>query len=86
MSSIRTQRPKVESFEDYVYIAIHPLMHKKKWQIEPSELDLLLGRHYGMNFKFMAELEWRHGYFAAIAGMVLISLALYFYFNKKGYF
>ena len=43
------QRPKVESFEDYVYIAIHPLMHRKKWQIEPSELDLLLGRHYQMN-------------------------------------
>ena len=257
----QNQRPKVESFEDYVYIAIHPLMHKRKWQIEPSELDLLLGRHwivsvhygplpglienshiherlanalgrgtdfllytlvdlvvdsyfpildeiedeigsledrllahaksadmnpllafkrslvhvrravgpqrevfnqltrhefpfiraenlvyfrdvydhllriteeldslrdilssalevhlastsnqlnvtmkrlaawgtifvvitaiagiYGMNFKFMPELEWRYGYFAAIAGMVLISLALYFYFNKKGYF
>jgi magnesium transporter len=40
------QRPKIESFEDYVYIAIHPLMHRKKWQIEPSELDLLLGRHW----------------------------------------
>lgn len=257
----QNQRPKIESFEDYVYIAIHPLMHSKKWQIEPSELDLLLGRHwivsvhngplpglienshiherlanalgrgtdfllytlvdlvvdsyfpildeiedeidsledrllaraksadmnrllafkrslvhvrravgpqrevfnqltrhefpfirpehlvyfrdvydhllriteeldslrdilssalevhlastsnqlnvtmkrlaawgtifvvitaiagiYGMNFKFMPELEWRYGYFAAISGMILISLALYLYFNKKGYF
>ena len=257
----QNQRPKIESFEDYVYIAIHPLMHSKKWQIEPSELDLLLGRHwivsvhygplpglienshiherlanalgrgtdfllytlvdlvvdsyfpildaiedeidsledrllaraksadmnrllafkrslvhvrravgpqrevfnqltrhefpfirpenlvyfrdvydhllriteeldslrdilssalevhlastsnqlnvtmkrltawgtifvvitaiagiYGMNFKFMPELEWRYGYFAAISGMAVISLALYFYFNKKGYF
>jgi magnesium transporter len=42
----QNQRPKVESFEDYVDIAIHPLMHKKKWQIEPSELDLHLGRHW----------------------------------------
>jgi magnesium transporter len=42
----QNQRPKIESFEDYVYIAIHPLMHRKKWQIEPSELDLLLGRHW----------------------------------------
>jgi magnesium transporter len=257
----QNQRPKIESFEDYVYIAIHPLMHSKKWQIEPSELDLLLGRHwivsvhygplpglienshvherlgnaldrgsdfllytlvdlvvdsyfpildeiedeidsledrllararsadmsrllafkrslvhvrravgpqrevfnqltrhefpfvrpenlvyfrdvydhllriteeldslrdilssalevhlastsnqlnvtmkrltawgtifvvitaiagiYGMNFRFMPELEWRYGYFAVISGMVLISLALYFYFKKKGYF
>jgi len=49
----QNQRPKIEAFEEYVYIAIHPLMHSKKWQIEPSELDLLLGPrwivsvHYG---------------------------------------
>ena len=42
----QNQRPKIEAFEDYVYIAIHPLMHSKKWQIEPTELDLLLGRHW----------------------------------------
>jgi len=42
----QNQRPKIESFEDYVYIAIHPLLHRKKWQIEPSELDLLLGQHW----------------------------------------
>ena len=41
---------------------------------------------YGMNFKYMPELEWRYGYFAAISAMVLISLALYFYFKNKGYF
>jgi len=40
---------------------------------------------YGMNFKFMPELEWRYGYFAAISVMALISLTLYFYFKKKGY-
>jgi magnesium transporter len=49
----QNQRPKIEPFEEYVYLAIHPLQRKKKWQIEPSELDLLLGRgwivsvHYG---------------------------------------
>ena len=49
----QNQRPKIESFEDYVYIAVHPLVRKQRWQIEPSELDLLLGRrwivsvHYG---------------------------------------
>ena len=42
----QNQRPKIEAFEEYVYIAIHPLRHSKKWQIEPSELDLLLGRHW----------------------------------------
>ena len=49
----QNQRPKIEPFEDYVYLAIHPLQRKAKWQIEPTELDLLLGRnwivsaHYG---------------------------------------
>lgn len=42
----QNQRPKIEAFEEYVYIAIHPLMHSIKWQIEPSELDLLLGKHW----------------------------------------
>src|SRR6476620_9265792 len=42
----QNQRPKIESFEDYVYMAIHPLMHSKKWQTDPSELDLLLGSHW----------------------------------------
>lgn len=42
----QNQRPKIESFEDYVYIAIHPLLREERWKIEPSELDLLLGRHW----------------------------------------
>jgi magnesium transporter len=42
----QNQRPKIESFEDYVYLAIHPLLRKAKWKIEPSELDLLLSRHW----------------------------------------
>ena len=49
----QNQRPKMELFDDYVYLAVHPLLRKESWQIEPSELDLLLGRnwivsvHYG---------------------------------------
>ena len=49
----QNQRPKIESFEEYVYIAIHMLLRKETWNVEPSELDLLLGRnwmvsvHYG---------------------------------------
>jgi magnesium transporter len=49
----QNQRPKIEPFEEYVYLAIHPLQRKEKWQIEPSELDILLSRswivsvHYG---------------------------------------
>ena len=41
---------------------------------------------YGMNFKFMPELEWHYGYFFALGMMALVSLALAFYFKKKNYF
>jgi magnesium transporter len=41
---------------------------------------------YGMNFKFMPELEWRYGYLLVMSLMALISLGLYFYFKKKNYF
>ncbi|HET8562793.1 MAG TPA: CorA family divalent cation transporter, partial [Candidatus Binatia bacterium] len=40
---------------------------------------------YGMNFKFMPELEWRYGYFAVMLLMAWISVGLYFYFKKKDY-
>lgn len=49
----QNQRPKLDSFDDYVYLAIHPLQRTKNSQIDRSELDLLLGRnwivsvHYG---------------------------------------
>ena len=49
----QNQRPKLDAFDNYVYLAVHPLLRKEAWKIEPSELDLLLGKswivsvHYG---------------------------------------
>jgi len=40
---------------------------------------------YGMNFKFMPELEWRYGYPAAVAFMAAITAGLYWYFKRKDY-
>ena len=40
------QRAKIESFEGYVYLAIHPLVRKDDLQIEPAEVDLLLGPNW----------------------------------------
>lgn len=37
---------------------------------------------YGMNFNFMPELGWRYGYTGALTSMLVIALALYFYFRK----
>ena len=38
---------------------------------------------YGMNFKYMPELEWRFGYVFALALMLVIGLVLYFYLRKE---
>lgn len=42
----QNQRPKIESFEGYVYLAIHPLVRKNDLEIEPAEVDLLLGPNW----------------------------------------
>ena len=38
---------------------------------------------YGMNFKYMPELEWRFGYLAVWAAMIIVSLCMLIYFRKK---
>jgi magnesium transporter len=38
---------------------------------------------YGMNFKFMPELEWRWGYFAVLGVMVLVVAVMLSYFRKR---
>src|SRR5262245_1473683 len=37
---------------------------------------------YGMNFVYMPELAWRYGYVGALVVMLIIGVALYFYFRK----
>lgn len=41
---------------------------------------------YGMNFKFMPELEWRWGYFGVLGIMLAIALCMVYYFKKKKWF
>jgi magnesium transporter len=38
---------------------------------------------YGMNFKYMPELEWHDGYFAVWAVMIAIAVLMLFFFRKK---
>ena len=38
---------------------------------------------YGMNFKFMPELEWRWGYFGILGFMLAIGVFMLFLFNRK---
>jgi magnesium transporter len=41
---------------------------------------------WGMNFKFMPELEWVNGYLYSWIIMVVIGAALYYWFRKKHLF
>jgi magnesium transporter len=38
---------------------------------------------YGMNFKYMPELDWHYGYSAALLVMLAISVFMLFYFKRK---
>ena len=38
---------------------------------------------YGMNFKYMPELEWHYGYFVCLAFMALVSGCMVLYFKKR---
>jgi magnesium transporter len=40
---------------------------------------------YGMNFRFMPELEWKYGYAAVWGVIILICLTLYIRFKKSGW-
>lgn len=40
---------------------------------------------WGMNFKFMPELEWKYGYFAAVGVMVGVCGYLYWRFKRSGW-
>ncbi|MDP2742140.1 MAG: magnesium/cobalt transporter CorA, partial [Hydrogenophaga sp.] len=45
----------------------------------------LVASSYGMNFRFMPELEWSYGYPFAIALMVLSAVVPMVYFRKRGW-
>lgn len=38
---------------------------------------------YGMNFKFMPELNWKFGYFGSLGIMIIIAIGMLIYFRKK---
>jgi len=47
---------------------------------------MMIGTWYGMNFKDMPELNWRHGYVIAAAITIVSTLATYLYFKKRKWF
>ncbi len=41
---------------------------------------------YGMNFKFMPELEYEYGYYTVVGAMFLIVIGMLFYFKRRHWF
>jgi magnesium transporter len=46
----------------------------------------LIAGIYGMNFKFIPELEWRWGFYLVLGTMLLIGCALGVYFRRRNWF
>ncbi|MBI1781765.1 MAG: magnesium/cobalt transporter CorA [Sphingobacteriales bacterium] len=46
----------------------------------------MIAGFYGMNFKFIPELEWHYGYFFVIGITVLACGTLYYFFKRSGWF
>ena len=46
----------------------------------------LIAGIYGMNFKYMPELEWRFGYLGAYALMAIIAIGMLIYFKRNKWF
>lgn len=49
-------------------------------------LNALVAGIYGMNFQYIPELQWRYGYFGALALMVTMSTLLLLYFKHLKWF
>jgi magnesium transporter len=45
----------------------------------------MIAGFYGMNFKFMPELQWHYGYFVVIGVTVAICTTLFFLFRRSGW-
>ncbi len=45
----------------------------------------LIASLYGMNFKFMPELQWHYGYPVALCAMIISAILPFVYFKRKGW-
>jgi len=41
---------------------------------------------YGMNFKYMPELEYENGYYTVVGGMILLVMGMLYYFKRRHWF
>jgi magnesium transporter len=48
-------------------------------------MPTMIAGFYGMNFKFMPELDWYYGYYAVIILTIAVCSTLYYFFRRSGW-
>lgn len=76
------------ALETYLSVVSNRLNEVMKFLTVVSTIILplsLIASIYGMNFRFMPELEFRYGYFAILGVMVVLGLGMAVYFKRRGW-
>jgi magnesium transporter len=87
LETLDIQREVIHSLTDIYFSSQNSRMNEViKWLTLMSTifipLTFIVGV-YGMNFKYMPELEWHYGYAFSYTVMLAVSISLLFYFRKK---
>jgi magnesium transporter len=87
LESLDNQRDTIKSISDIFFSRQNSKMNEIiKWLTIMSTIFIpltFIAGIYGMNFKYMPELEWIYGYPAVYAVMLTIVISLLFYFRKR---
>lgn len=76
------------ALETYLSVVSNRLNEVMKFLTVVSTIVLplsLIAGIYGMNFRFMPELGFRYGYFAALTLMAVLGLGMAIYFKRRGW-
>jgi magnesium transporter len=89
-SSIQQTEDRLESLNDHYQLLLQNRANKRLNLLTIVQaifvpLTLVVGV-YGMNFKYMPELEYHYGYFVSLILMALFILLSIYYFYSKGWF
>lgn len=90
IESVETLRDLVSGLQDtYLSLQSHQTNMQMRMLTAITTVFMpltLIAGIYGMNFKFIPELEWRWGFYTVLAGMLLIGSALALFFRRRQWF
>ena len=89
-TSIQQTEDRLESLNDHYQLLLQNKANKRLNLLTIVQaifvpLTLVVGI-YGMNFKFMPELNYHNAYFISLGGMLLFIVISIFFFYRKGWF